>query len=109
MAKRVLVLLFLAVALLVTAPAAMAQVPNSPYLVPPSGREQLRPVAVGGVELARTQPRAAAGAGSEVAGEGEGDDTLPVTGGDLAGLAGVGAACIAVGVVLRRRRLQPTS
>lgn len=107
MAKRVLVLLFLAVSLLVTAPAAMAQVPNSPYLVPPSGREQLRPVAVGGVELARTQPRAAAGAGSEVAGAGE--DTLPVTGGDLAGLAAVGAACIAVGVVLRRRRLQPTS
>jgi hypothetical protein len=105
MAKRVLVLLFLAVSLLVTASAAMAQAPNSPYLVPPSGREQLRPVAVGGVELARTQPRAAAGAGSEVAGE----DTLPVTGGDLAGLAAVGAACIAVGVVLRRRRLQPTS
>jgi hypothetical protein len=105
MAKRVLALFVLAVSLLITAPAAMAQVPNSPYLVPPSGREQLRPVAVGGVELARTPPRAAAGAGSEGAGE----DTLPVTGGDLAGLAAVGAACIAVGVVLRRRRLQPTS
>jgi len=57
------------------------------------------------VELVRTPPRAASAAGSEVAGE----DTLPVTGGDLAGLAAVGVACIAVGVVLPRRRLQPTS
>jgi len=104
MAKRVFVLLFVAVCLLVTAPAALAQAPNSPYLVPPSGQEQIRPLAVGAVELVRTPPRASA-AGSEVAGE----EALPVTGGDLAGLAAVGAACIAVGFVLRRRRIQPTS
>lgn len=87
----------LAVGLVFAPSLASAQTAGDPYANPPSGQEVTPPVAVGGVALVNTAPKAA-----QVAGRSQ--QALPVTGYDVAGLLAIGLALIAVGTVLRRNR-----
>ena len=85
------------VGLMFAGPAALAQTVGDPYTTPPSGTEVTTPLDVGGTELVRTPARAATQVGGT-------SQSLPVTGGDVAGLIAIGLGLIAVGAVLRRNR-----